>query len=210
VHSSFDDQAAVYDRWFATPLGDLVDEVEKQAVFALMPEVLGQHILEMGCGTGSFALALAHRGAQMAGCDCSGPMLARAKDKVSGQGLHLPLTRGRSSHLPFRDESFDEVICILALDFMEDKKTAFQEMTRLLRPGGFLVVGMLNRFSLWTAKRTIRAWLKPSLWRQGRFITAKKLWRLLAGQPELVNIHIRQAVYFPRTKNRYFFPIINT
>jgi ubiquinone/menaquinone biosynthesis C-methylase UbiE len=55
---TFDDQAAVYERWFATPLGRLVDAVEKRAVFSLTPEVQGRQILEIGCGTGNFSLAL--------------------------------------------------------------------------------------------------------------------------------------------------------
>jgi hypothetical protein len=60
---------------------------------------------------------------------------------------------------------------------------------------------MLNRYSLWTLKRTIRAWLKPSLWQEVRFVTPKGLWRLLLSHPELSGIRSRQAVYFPPLKN---------
>jgi hypothetical protein len=73
----------------------------------------------------------------------------------------------------------------------------------VLRPGGFVALAMLNRFSLWTLKRVVRAWLKPSLWRQVRFITPKELWRLLSSQPELADIRTRRAVYFPPWKNRH-------
>jgi SAM-dependent methyltransferase len=101
------------------------------------------------------------------------------------------------------DGSFDGVMCILALDFMTDRETVLQEMVRVLRPGGFVSVAMLNRFSLWTLKRVVRVWFKPSLWREVRFITPGKLWRLLSSHPELADIRTRQAVYFPPCKNRH-------
>lgn len=44
----FDDQAAAYDRWYATPLGALADRVEKEALFALMPPVARLRLLEVG------------------------------------------------------------------------------------------------------------------------------------------------------------------
>jgi ubiquinone/menaquinone biosynthesis C-methylase UbiE len=198
----FDDQAAAYDRWYTTPLGRLIDEVEKEAIFALMPQVQGRRVLEVGCGTGNFSLALSCRGAEVVGLDCSGPMLATAQDKARRQGLPITWVRGLASGLPFADGSLDGVICILALDFMTDRETVLKEMVRVLRPGGFVSVAMLNRFSLWTLKRVVRAWFKPSLWRQARFLTPGELRRLLSSRPELADIRSRQAVYFPPWKNR--------
>lgn len=200
---AFDDQAATYDRWYATPLGQLVDRVEKEAIFALLPEVRGLRLLEVGCGTGNITLALAQRGARMVGLDASGPMLARAKDKTRQEGLAITWIRGLASHLPFVDGSFDGVMGILALDFMTDREMSLQEMVRVLRPGGFVAVAMLNRFSLWTLKRVIRAWFKPSLWREVRFITPGELRCLLSSHSELADIRARQAVYFPPFKNRH-------
>jgi len=200
---AFNDQAETYDRWYATPLGQLVDRVEKEAIFALLPEVSGLRLLEVGCGTGNISLALAHRGGRVMGLDASGPMLARAQDKTGRQGLPITWIKGLASLLPFADASFDGVLCILALDFMTDREMTLREMVRVLRPGGFVVVAMLNLFSLWTLKRFVRDWFKLSLWRQVRFITPGKLKHLLSGHPELVNIRTRQAVYFPPWTNRH-------
>jgi ubiquinone/menaquinone biosynthesis C-methylase UbiE len=203
--STFDDQAAAYDRWFATPLGRLVDEVEKRAIFNLTPVVKGRRLLEVGCGTGNFSLTLVQHGARVVGLDCSLPMLARARAKLPAPDAPLTLVQGLADRLPFADETFGGVMCILALDFMSQRETALAEMTRVLRPGGFLIVAMLNRYSLWTAKRTIRSWFKPSLWREVRFITPKELPRLLLSQPELANIRRSQGVYFPPWANRRLF-----
>jgi ubiquinone/menaquinone biosynthesis C-methylase UbiE len=194
-----DDQAAAYHRWYATPLGQMVARVEKEAVFSLLPEVQGRRVLEVGCGTGNFSLALSRRSAAVVGLDCSGPMLARAQDQARRQGLAITWVRGLAAGLPFADG----VMCILALDFMTDREMVLQEMVRVLRPGGFVSVAMLNRFSLWTLKGVVRAWFKPSLWREVRCITPAELWCLLSSHPGLADLRTRQAVYFPPWKNRH-------
>jgi ubiquinone/menaquinone biosynthesis C-methylase UbiE len=211
VRTPFDDQAAAYNRWYATPLEQLVDSMEKQAIFDLLPEVQGRRVLEVGCGTGNISLALAHRGSQVVGLDCSGPILARGQEKARRQSLPVIWVRGLAADLPFADGSFEVAMCILALDFTAEREEALKEMVRVLSPGGFLAIAVLNRFSLWTLKRVIRAWLKPSLWHGVRFITPKELWRLISGHPELKDIRTRQAVYFPPWENRHlvrYYPYI--
>jgi ubiquinone/menaquinone biosynthesis C-methylase UbiE len=197
VAPAFDDQAAAYDRWYATPLGQLVDRVEKEAIFALLPELCSRRILEVGCGTGNITLPLARRGARVVGLDVSGPMLAAAQRHARQQRVPLAWIRGRANTLPFPVNSFDGVVSILALDFMAHRPEVLREMLRVLAPGGFLVLALLNRYSLWTLKRILRAWFKPSLWRGVQFITPRELGRLLVGHPELEAIRHRQAVYFP-------------
>jgi ubiquinone/menaquinone biosynthesis C-methylase UbiE len=115
--------------------------------------------------------------------------------------LAITWVKGLASHLPFADGSFDGARRILALDFTADREGALKEMVR--GPGGFVSVAMLNRFSLWTLKRVIRAWMKPSPWREVRCITPGEWWRLFSSHPELADIRTRQAVYFPLWKNRH-------
>jgi SAM-dependent methyltransferase len=89
MSSTFDDQAAAYDRWFSTPLGRLVDKVEKQAIFSLAPEVQGRRILEIGCGTGNFSLALAHKRAWQRGVIFpSSWNISRNNQELIGNNLH--------------------------------------------------------------------------------------------------------------------------
>jgi ubiquinone/menaquinone biosynthesis C-methylase UbiE len=195
--SSFDDQVAAYNRWYATPLGQLVDRVEKEAIFALLPDLRGRRVLEVGCGTGNISLALARRGARLVGLDVSGPMLAAAQQRAREQSFSAAWIRGGAAALPFPRNSFDGVISILALDFMADRPGVVREMVRVLRPGGFLLLALLNRYSLWTLKRLLKAWLVPSLWRGVRFITLGELRQMLVTNQYLEEIRQGQAVYFP-------------
>jgi ubiquinone/menaquinone biosynthesis C-methylase UbiE len=197
VASSFDDQAAAYDRWYATPLGQLVDRVEKAAIFALLPDLYGRRVLEVGCGTGNISLELARRGARVVGLDVSGPMLAAAQHQARQQEVPLAWVRGGAAALPFLQQSFDGVIAILALDFISDRPGVVREMVRVLRPGGFLLLALLNRYSLWTLKRLLKAWLAPSLWRGVWFISPGELKKLLVTSENLEEISQHQAVYFP-------------
>jgi ubiquinone/menaquinone biosynthesis C-methylase UbiE len=197
VASSFDDQVASYNRWYTTPLGQLVDRIEKEAIFALLPDLHGKHVLEVGCGTGNISLELARRGARVVGVDVSGPMLAAAAQKARQHDLRLAWIRGSAAALPFPQSSFDGVISILALDFMADRPGVVREMARVLRPRGFLLLALLNRYSLWTLKRFLKACVKPSFWRGVQFITPEELKYLLAANQNLEEIRQRQAVYFP-------------
>jgi ubiquinone/menaquinone biosynthesis C-methylase UbiE len=175
--------------------------VEKEAFFALLPGLAGCRVLEVGCGTGNLSLALAQQGARVVGVDVSGPMLAAAQGRARQQGFFLNWIRGLAGALPCPGNRFDGVISVLALDFMADRPGVMREMVRVLRPGGFLGLALLNRYSLWTLTRIIRAWFKPSLWRQVRFGTPRELRALLADHQELEGISTRQAVFFPPWAN---------
>ncbi|MFP3867992.1 MAG: class I SAM-dependent methyltransferase [Desulfobacteraceae bacterium] len=196
----FDKQVAAYERWYTTPLGQLADQVEKQAVFALLPDLAGRRVLDAGCGTGNFSLALARRGARVVGLDRAAAMQLTARQKARKQDQELLWVRGHLSRLPFAGASFDGVACILALDFVAERQAALQELVRVLRPSGFLLLAVLNRYSLWTLKRTVRAWFIPSLWRQVHFLSRRDLERLLLQQPELTKPQWEQAIYFPPLK----------
>ena len=81
----------------------------------------------------------------------------------------------RAEHLPFRDQSFDVVTAVTVLCFVEQRSRAVEEMARVLKPGGRLVIGGLGRWSTWAASRRIRAWLGNEFWRHARFTTAYEL-----------------------------------
>jgi ubiquinone/menaquinone biosynthesis C-methylase UbiE len=134
-----DDLAASYDDWYRTPLGALADELEREAISALVGEVHGQTALDASCGTGNYTLDLAGRGARVTAMDASAPMLALAQAKArQEEGLSLALVRASLERLPFCAGSLGVVTCVLALEFVADPARAVAELARVQPPGGRL------------------------------------------------------------------------
>jgi ubiquinone/menaquinone biosynthesis C-methylase UbiE len=109
-------------------------------------------ILDVATGTGRVPDALLYgprfRGTVIAQ-DLSHKMLLQAADKLAPYHRRYVLVRRDAQHLPYPDESFDAVCCLEALEFMPSPQRVLDEMARVLRPGGVLLV--TNRVN-WEAK----------------------------------------------------------
>ncbi len=106
----------------------------------------GWRVLDIGCGTGTLAVLMAQRGADVVGIDVSPPMLAVANEKVCVAGLQA---RGELRELgvteldrAFSDGGFDAVTSSLAFSELSDDEVAFalRQAHRLLRPSGWLMI----------------------------------------------------------------------
>jgi SAM-dependent methyltransferase len=100
-------------------------------------ELRGKRVLDVGCGTGALAAALAETAAaKVWGVEPSAEMLAVAKARVP---VGVGLKRGRAEELPFRDAWFDGVVYSLVVHLI-DRPSAFAEAARVLVPGGRIVI----------------------------------------------------------------------
>ena len=104
----------------------------------------GQHVLDIGCGTGTLAIELKRRqpGARVTGLDADPEMLDQARAKSERAGADLELTQGFSTALPYPDESFDLVLSTLFFHHLDPapKRQTVREIGRVLRRGGQLHV----------------------------------------------------------------------
>ena len=91
---------------------------------------LGRRLLDVGGGTGNYALALRDEGWDVVVSDRSPDMLALAAAK----GLETVTADAQA--LPFGDASFDALICVSMLHHVDDRPRALAEQRRVLRPGG--------------------------------------------------------------------------
>ena len=161
--SSAWEDAARYDRWYDTPLGAFVLAHELAAVQHLVTPQAGELVLEVGCGTGRFSLALAASGATVVGVDAFASAITYAAQHTP-QGAHVRYVVADTEQLPFADDAFDVVVCILALEFIAHPPTAVAELRRVLKPSGRLVIGVLGRWSPWNLWRRLRGAMGHPLW----------------------------------------------
>ena len=121
-----------------------------------------QRVLDIGCGTGIFATRVRDElGVDVVGCDLSQGMLEQARarsDRVSW-------VRGDSTRLPLRDGAVDGVVCTEAFHFF-DQAAALAEFHRVLKPGGTLLIALINPRTE-TGSRLVRVqalWLGAGSW----------------------------------------------
>jgi ubiquinone/menaquinone biosynthesis C-methylase UbiE len=114
--------------------------------------------LDAACGTGRHAAHLVRLGHRVVGVDLTPEMLARARDRVPGAEFHTADLR----NLPADDESFDVVVCGLALAHLPELDPAVRELARVLAPGGHLIVSVLHPF------QALLGWHAPFTGSDGR------------------------------------------
>jgi len=114
-------------------------------------------ILDLGCGAGTYVRFLADLGHQVVGLDYSLPSLSRALAADPKKTGHY--VEGEAYSLPFRDECFDFVVSIGVFQTLGNPKRALDEMVRVLRPNGLLVVELLNAFEVVALAKAVGGWL---------------------------------------------------
>jgi ubiquinone/menaquinone biosynthesis C-methylase UbiE len=115
----------------------------KQKSYDLLGVNLGKHLLDVGCGIGDDALALAERvgsSGRVVGLDCSANLIAEACRRMESRQLPLEFHVGDVCCLEFPDESFDGCRADRVFMHLADREQALREMMRVTRPGGRIVV----------------------------------------------------------------------
>ncbi len=106
----------------------------------------GERVLDVGCGTGTLALAAAEavgRTGSIAGIDPSPEMIARARQKAARSGVDAKLEVGVVESLPHADQTFDVVLSSLMFHHLPDaelRRAGLAQILRVLAPGGRLVL----------------------------------------------------------------------
>jgi ubiquinone/menaquinone biosynthesis C-methylase UbiE len=139
-----------YDLWSATYDDDdnPLIALETARVQALLGDLRGLTVADIGCGTGRHALAMAAAGATVIGLDFSEGMLARARAKPGAAAIRF-VRHDLVSGLPFGSRSVDRVTCCLVLEHVDDLGAAFVEMARICRVGGFVLISDLHPAMRW-------------------------------------------------------------
>ena len=156
VRQMFDSIAPAYDFMNrAMTLG--IDIWWRKLAVKRLKRIHPTHILDVATGTGDFAIQLnsALHPQHITGIDLSQGMLDEARRKVKEKGLEQDITfeQGDCMALPMQDGTFDAVTVAFGVRNFEHLQQGYQEMARVLRPGGMLCVLELstptNRLIRW-------------------------------------------------------------
>jgi SAM-dependent methyltransferase len=122
--------------------------------FALvrMEEVFGEkategtpgRVLDLACGQAQHAPALHRHGWDVLALEPSPAMITKARATAKEAGMRLELFKAIGEVVPFRDSSFDRVLCQSSLDHFANPEKGLREIARILKPGGLAVIGLVN------------------------------------------------------------------
>ena len=99
-----------------------------------------QRVLDVACGQGEWLRSLSALGAVTAGVDISAVALQVCKKHLPHAGLYC----ASAEHLPLRNQRFDFVSCLGALEHFPDPRTALREMTRVAKPSALFLLLVPN------------------------------------------------------------------
>ena len=177
----FEQHADRYESWFERHPAAYASELA--AVRELWPaEADG---LEIGVGAGHFAAPLKiPRGVEPA---------AAMRERAIARGIAV--VDGTAEHLPFPDGGFGAVLMVTAICFVDDPAQSAGEMHRVLRPGGFAVIGFVDRANL-LGQKYERKRESSVFYRNAHFFSTADVTTLLTGAGFLA-LEYRQTLFTP-------------
>jgi ubiquinone/menaquinone biosynthesis C-methylase UbiE len=114
-------------------------------MLALAGDVSGRRVLDLGCGEGAYARALAARGARVTAIDGSPALIDAARERASAAGLAIDHRCLNANDLQgVADGSFDVIVSSMVMMNVEDYDGTMREAFRVLAPGGALCVSMTH------------------------------------------------------------------
>lgn len=132
-----------------------IRQLEWDAILQFIPR--NAHFLDVGCGAG-YSLMKAKN---QLNCDIKGidpePGAHGVGRYTSEEWKSLPIIQGSAENLPYEDNSFDVVYSSHVLEHVTSEQQALDEMKRVLKPGGVLIIGMPTAAMSWVA--LLSAWL---------------------------------------------------
>ena len=180
---------ADYEAWYHTARGRWVGETEYALAARLLAARPGDSLLDVGCGTGWFTRRAAADDLLATGLDPNADWLDYARTRSSPT---VSWVEGDARALPFADASFDHVLSIAALCFVDDERQAVAESVRVARRR--FAIGWLNRNSLLYRQKGSGG--GSGAYRGARWHTADEVRALFSGLP-VRQLKVSSAIFLP-------------
>lgn len=133
--------ADYYDEYYNSDFGKKVDFVEKRRVKKFIEQIPIKSALEIGCGTGHWTQFFIDNGFRLTAIDVSENMINKAREK-NLNGVEFSIKN--IEEIDYPDNYFENVFAITSLEFVDNRGKAFEQIYRILKPDGYLLIGCLN------------------------------------------------------------------
>lgn len=167
-------------------------------VLSVLPS--GGRVLDLGCGSAPVLSELRKRGVSCTGLEYSEDMLKHAGERLRSMGLDDgDLHRGDCQHTRFDAASFDVVVCLGVISYVENYGEVLDEINRLLKPGGHALISFRNRFnpilsdpvvSLKVIAKALLGKLRPPPYQIGRFMDHREF------RHKMTERHFNERAFF--------------
>ncbi len=147
IRKSWDKIAAQYRRRYeistdTVHYGPLCPGEDK---LALLGDISGKTVIDLGCGCGQNAIALAKMGARVTAVDLSPEQIRQGEDLAAEEGISVDFKTADITDLSFLPNlRFDLAVSACAIAFVENIESVFKEVFRVLKPGGVFVLSDMN------------------------------------------------------------------
>jgi ubiquinone/menaquinone biosynthesis C-methylase UbiE len=175
----FEKYSKEYDEWFMKNQDIYLAELN--VIKGLVPS--GKFGVEIGVGTGRFALPLEIK----IGVEPSKKMAEISRKRG------IQVYEGVAEQLPFNDETFDFVLLVTTICFVDDLEESFIEAYRILKIDGFIIIGFVDKESELGRRYQLKR-KKSKFYKDARFYLAKEVLDLLR-KANFENVAIRQTVF---------------
>jgi|UniRef100_A0A7V6A5Y2 SAM-dependent methyltransferase len=121
--------------------------------------LIGETVLEVGCGSGRFTEHAAGTGAMVVSVDLSGAV--EANYALNGHKPNVVIAQADIYKLPFKRDFFDRAFCFGVLQHTPDARRSFMSLPLYLKPGGSLVVDVYKKYPLLKRMMVTKYWVRP-------------------------------------------------
>ena len=127
-------------------------------MIAIAP-VKGKKILEVGAGMGGDSIFLAKIGGVVTVVDFTKEALGLISHNAKKEGVKIRTVQTDARNMPFADNTFDIIFHQGLLEHFKEPQALLEEQKRVLKPGGYIVVDVPQRYTTYTIKKHFLMWL---------------------------------------------------
>ncbi|MEZ5237702.1 MAG: class I SAM-dependent methyltransferase [Microthrixaceae bacterium] len=175
------------------PAVRLGPDLDNESLARLLGPLEGRRVLDLGCGSGGAAVAMARAGARVIAVDTSNARLTRARAAAELAEVHVEFHQAEAADLAFvRADSVDAVLAVYSLGTVADLPRVFRQLHRVLNTGAPLVISLAHPLSLmvdWDPEEGPTPWIARSF--HGDAAVA---WSV-AGEESVTHLHHVSTVF---------------